>query len=64
MANIVTEYEDFKRETAEVVNKHLNSLPAVFICDFLDKMNKELRLVAEQQLKTMTEKESEENDSE
>lgn len=59
MSNILTEYEDFKREMAEVVNKHINSLPAVFIADFLEKMNRELRSVAEEQLKQTVAKESE-----
>lgn len=64
MSSIITEYNDFKRDITDVVNKHLNKLPAVFISDFLDKLNKEIRVVADNQLKACVEKESEKDDSE
>ena len=64
MSNLLTEYEDFKKEVAEAVNNHINSLPAIFIADFLDKMNNDIRAVAKEQLQNVKEKESEKDDSE
>jgi hypothetical protein len=59
MGSIITEYEDFKKEMAEVLNKHINTLPAIFIVEYLDKLEGQFNVLAQRQLKEAADKESE-----
>ena len=64
MSNIITEYEDFKKEMAGVLNKHIQTLPAVFISEYLEKLTGQFNALAVRQLKEAADKESEVNDNE
>lgn len=59
MSSIITEYDDFKRGIADVVNKHIDSLPAIFIAEFLYKVMGDVNVLAQRQLKEAADKESE-----
>lgn len=59
MSSIITEYDDFKREIAGVVNKHIDSLPAIFIAEYLYKVTGDVNALAHRQLKEAADKESE-----
>lgn len=59
MSSIITEYDDFKREIADVVNKHIDSLPAIFIAEYLYKVTGDVNVLAQRQLKEAADKESE-----
>lgn len=64
MGSIITEYEDFKKEMAGVLNKHIQTLPAVFISEYLEKLTGQFNALAVRQLKEAADKESEVNDNE
>ena len=64
MSSIITEYDDFKHEIAEVVNKHIDSLPAIFIAEYLYKVTGDVNILAQKQLKNAADRESEVNDNE
>ena len=59
MKPLLIEYEDFKKEIAEVLNKHIQSLPAIFISEYLDKLEGQFNVLAQRQLKEAADKESE-----
>ena len=59
MSSIITEYDDFKREIAAVVNKHIDSLPAIFIAEYLYKVTGDVNILAQKQLKNAADRESE-----
>lgn len=59
MGSIITEYEDFKKEMAGVLNKHIQTLPAVFISEYLEKLTGQFNALAVRQLKEAADKESE-----
>jgi hypothetical protein len=59
MGSIITEYEDFKKEMAGVLNKHIQTLPAVFISEYLEKLTGQFNALAIRQLKEAADKESE-----
>ena len=57
--SIITEYDDFKRGIADVVNKHIDSLPAIFIAEYLYKVTGDVNVLAQRQLKEAADNESE-----
>lgn len=63
MSSIIIEYEDFKKEIAEVLNKHIQSLPAIFITEYLNKLEVQFNVLAQRQLKEAADKESEVNEN-
>lgn len=54
--SIIIDYEEFKKETADIANKYINKIPAVFIAEFYEKMATNFKLLAQQQLMKETKK--------
>lgn len=48
--SIITDYEKFKKETADIANKYIDKIPAVFIAEFYEKLTTNFKLLAQQQL--------------
>lgn len=59
MRNLIIEYEDFRNEMAEVLNKHIQTLPAVFISEYLEKLTVNFKSLSQKQLSEAITKESE-----
>lgn len=59
MKPLLIEYEDFKKEIAEVLNNHIQTLPAIFISEYLSKLEGQFNVLAQRQLKEAADKESE-----
>ena len=36
--NLLVEYESFKKDIADDINKYIDVVPAIFISEFLDKL--------------------------
>lgn len=59
MKPLLIEYEDFKKEIAEVLNNHIQTLPAIFIAEYLGKLEGQFNALAHRQLMEVVDKESE-----
>lgn len=51
MSNILVDYNNFKKDIADVLNKYINKVPAIFITEHLSKLEKQFNTLAEEQLK-------------
>lgn len=59
--SIIITYEDFRKEIVDTANQYIDQLPAIFICEFFDKLSREFRGLAQQQLMAEMNTESEVN---
>ena len=61
--SIIILYDDFRKEIADSTNQYIDKLPAIFICEYFDKLSREFRGLAQQQLMAEVSKESEVKDN-
>ena len=61
--SIIILYDDFRREITDTTNQYINKLPAVFISEYFEKLSREFRGLAQQQLMAEVNKESEVKDN-
>ena len=61
--SIIVLYEDFRKEIADSTNQFIDKLPAVFISEYFEKLSREFRGLAQQQLMAEVSKESEVKDN-
>ena len=47
---LIVLYEEFKENVADITNQYIDSLPAIFIAEFYDKLASQFRGLAQQQL--------------
>lgn len=59
--SIIITYEDFRKEIVDTTNQYIDKLPAIFICEYFDKLSREFRGLAQQQLMAEMNTESEVN---
>lgn len=57
--NLLVEYESFKKDIADDINKYIDVVPAIFISEFLDKLVIQFNEIAKVQMSESI-KESEE----
>jgi len=57
--NLLVEYESFKKDIADDINKYIDVVPAIFISEFLDKLVIQFNEIAKIQMSESI-KESEE----
>ena len=48
--SIIVLYEDFRKEIADSTNQFIDKLPAIFISEYFEKLSREFRGLAQQQL--------------
>lgn len=61
--SIIILYDDFRKEIADTTNQYIDKLPAVFISEYFEKLSREFRGLAQQQLMAEVNKESEVKDN-
>lgn len=61
--SIIILYDDFRKEIADTTNQFIDKLPAVFISEYFEKLSREFRGLAQQQLMAEVNKESEVKDN-
>ena len=61
--SIIILYDDFRKEIADSTNQYIDKLPAVFISEYFEKLSREFRGLAQQQLMAEVSKESEVKDN-
>lgn len=61
--SIIILYDDFRKEIADTTNQYIDKLPAVFISEYFEKLSREFRGLAQQQLMAEVSKESEVKDN-
>ena len=61
--SIIIDYEEFKKETADIANEYINKLPAVFMAEFYEKLAINFKLLAQQQRAEETKKSESEVDN-
>ena len=59
--SIIITYEDFRKEIADTANQYIDKLPAIFISEYFEKLSREFRGLAQQQLMAEMNAESEVN---
>lgn len=48
--SIIVLYDDFRKEIADTTNQYIDKLPAIFISEYFEKLSREFRGLAQQQL--------------
>ena len=48
--SIIVLYNDFRKEIADSTNQYIDKLPAIFISEYFEKLSREFRGLAQQQL--------------
>ena len=48
--NLLVEYESFKKDIADDINKYIDVVPAIFISEFLDKLVIQFNEIAKVQM--------------
>lgn len=48
--SIIVLYEDFRKEIVDTTNQFIDKLPAIFISEYFEKLSREFRGLAQQQL--------------
>lgn len=61
--SIIILYDDFRKEIVDTTNQFIDKLPAVFISEYFEKLSREFRGLAQQQLMAEVNKESEVKDN-
>lgn len=61
--SIIILYDDFRKEIADTTNQYIDKLPAIFISEYFEKLSREFRGLAQQQLMAEVNKESEVKDN-
>ena len=61
--SIIVLYNDFRKEITDSTNQYINKLPAIFISEYFEKLSREFRGLAQQQLMAEVSKESEVKDN-
>lgn len=49
---MLKEFDNFKKDITEVMNKYVNEIPAIFLAQHLEKIVMQLNEVAKEQLET------------
>lgn len=59
--SIIVLYNDFRKEIADTTNQYIDKLPAIFISEYFEKLSREFRGLAQQQLMAEMNKEDKED---
>lgn len=59
--SIIVLYNDFRKEIADSTNQYIDKLPAIFISEYFEKLSREFRGLAQQQLLAEMNKEDKED---